>query len=75
MGSFMGMAGLKGMLRRTLYVDGEFNTLMILAALCGTLILAGFIAFFINIVMSVGLKGVLGIFTPAKIKTTDLTPL
>jgi cytochrome c oxidase subunit 1 len=74
MGAFMGMAGLKGMLRRSLYVDGEFNLLMILAAICGTLILIGFLAFFLNIVMSVGLKGVLGIFTPAKIKTRDLLP-
>ena len=74
MGAFMGMAGLNGMLRRTLYVNGEFNLLMILAALCGTLLLVGFLAFFINIVMSVGLRGVLGIFTPAKIKTTDLIP-
>jgi len=74
MGAFMGMAGLNGMLRRTLYVDGEFNTLMMLAAICGTLILVGFLSFFVNIVMSVGLKGVLGIFTPSKIKTADLIP-
>ena len=72
MGAFMGMAGLKGMLRRSLYVNGEFNVYMILAALSGTLILIGFLAFFYNIVMSVGLKGVLGIFTPARIKTKDL---
>lgn len=75
MGAFMGMAGLNGMLRRSLYVNGEFNLLMILAALSGALILIGFLAFFINIVMSVGLKGVIGIFTPAKIKTRDLVPL
>jgi heme/copper-type cytochrome/quinol oxidase subunit 1 len=56
MGAFMGMAGLNGMLRRTLYVNGEFNNLMILAAVSGTLILTGFLAFFYNIVMSVGLK-------------------
>jgi cytochrome c oxidase subunit 1 len=74
MGAFMGMAGLNGMLRRSLYVNGEFNLLMILAALSGALILIGFLAFFINIVMSVGLKGVIGIFTPAKIKTRDLVP-
>jgi len=74
MGAFMGMAGLSGMLRRTIYVDGEFNTTMILAALSGTLIFIGFIAFFFNIVMSVGLKGVLGIFTPARIRTKDLIP-
>jgi cytochrome c oxidase subunit 1 len=75
MGAFMGMAGLNGMLRRSLYVNGEFNLYMILAAVSGTLILIGFIAFFYNIVMSVGLKGVLGIFTPAKIKTEDLIPV
>lgn len=74
MGAFMGMAGLKGMLRRTLYVDGEFNTYMILAALAGTLLLISFLAFFLNIVMSVGLKGVIGIFTPSKLKTKELLP-
>ncbi|MCU0462880.1 MAG: cbb3-type cytochrome c oxidase subunit I [Bacteroidales bacterium] len=74
MGAFMGMAGLNGMLRRTLYINGEFNIQMILAALSGTLILIGFLAFFFNIVMSVGLKGVIGIFTPAKLKTKDLVP-
>ena len=74
MGAFMGMAGLKGMLRRTIYVDGEFNTLMILAAISGALLLIAFLAFFINIVMSVGLQGVIGIFKPAKLKTKDLVP-
>lgn len=74
MGAFMGMAGLNGMLRRTLYVNGEFNTYMILAAVCGTLLFIGFLAFFYNIVMSVGLKGVIGIFTPAKTKTQDQVP-
>jgi cytochrome c oxidase subunit 1 len=74
MGAFMGMAGLNGMLRRSLYINGEFNIFMILAALSGTLIFIGFLVFFYNIVMSVGLKGVLGIFTPSKIKTKDLVP-
>jgi cytochrome c oxidase subunit 1 len=74
MGAFMGMAGLNGMLRRTLYVDGEFNLLMILASISGTVILIGFIAFFYNIVMSVGLKGVIGIFTPVKKKKPELVP-
>jgi cytochrome c oxidase subunit 1 len=66
MGAFMGMAGLKGMLRRSLYVNGEFDIYMILAGLAGSLLLIGFLAFFFNIVMSVGLKGVIGIFTPPK---------
>ncbi len=74
MGAFMGMAGLKGMLRRTLYVNGEFETLMILAAVSGALLLIAFLVFFYNIVMSLGLKGVIGIFIPAKLKTKDLIP-
>jgi cytochrome c oxidase subunit 1 len=73
MGAFMGMAGLNGMLRRSIYMNGEFNIYMILAALAGTLILTGFLTFFYNIVMSVGIKGVIGIFSPAKIKTKDMT--
>jgi cytochrome c oxidase subunit 1 len=74
MGAFMGMAGLHGMLRRSLYVNGEFNTYMILAALCGTLLLLAFLAFFFNIVMSIGISGVIGIFMPSKNKTKDLLP-
>jgi len=74
MGAFMGMAGLKGMLRRTIYFDGEYSLYMILAAICGSLLLISFLAFFFNIAMSVGLKGVLGIFTPAKVKNKDLVP-
>jgi cytochrome c oxidase subunit 1 len=47
------------MLRRTIYFDGKFNTYMILAALSGALLLPVFIAYFYNIVMTIGLKGVL----------------
>jgi cytochrome c oxidase subunit 1 len=74
MGAFMGMAGLNGMLRRSLYLNGEFNVYMVLAALSGSLLLFSFLAFFYNIVMSVGLNGVIGIFMPSKLKTTDLLP-
>ncbi|HOT44526.1 MAG TPA: cbb3-type cytochrome c oxidase subunit I [Spirochaetota bacterium] len=74
MGAFMGMAGLQGMLRRTIYFEGEFLPFMILAALAGSLILVGFAAFFFNIVMSVGLNGVIGIFMPSKLKTKDPLP-
>jgi cytochrome c oxidase subunit 1 len=75
MGAFMGMAGLQGMLRRTIYFDGEFSPYMILAALCGSLLLLAFLAFFYNIVMTVGLKGVLGIFTPSKLDKDQLIPV
>jgi cytochrome c oxidase subunit I len=74
MGAFMGMAGLKGMLRRTIYYDGEFSLYMILAAICGTLLLLAFLAFLYNIIMTLGFKGLLSIFTPAKNKTKDLLP-
>jgi len=74
MGAFMGMAGLKGMLRRTIYLNGEFNLYMILAGICGSLLLLAFLAFFYNIVMSVGLKGVIGIFTPSKLDVKVLVP-
>jgi cytochrome c oxidase subunit 1 len=74
MGAFMGMAGLKGMLRRALYFDGEFNIYMILAAVCGALLLLSFLIFFYNIVMTVGIKGVLGIFSKPKLQTNDAVP-
>ena len=74
MGAFMGMAGLEGMLRRTIYLNGEFNLYMILAGICGGLLLLAFLAFFYNIVMSLGLKGVIGIFTPSKLNVKDLVP-
>lgn len=75
MGAFMGMAGLKGMLRRTIYFEGEFNVYMILAAICGALLLISFLAFFYNIVMSVGINGALGIFKPSKFKTREVIPV
>ena len=74
MGAFMGMAGLKGMLRRTLYFNGEFDLYMILALICGAMLLFAFLAFFLNIVMTVGVEGVIGIFKPVKNKNKDLVP-
>jgi cytochrome c oxidase subunit 1 len=71
MGAFMGMAGLDGMLRRHLYVNGEFQTDMILAAIFGTMLLVAWAIFLFNIIMSVGLKGLVGIFLPAKDKTAS----
>jgi len=71
MGAFAGMAGLQGMLRRHLYVHGEFNTLMILAAICGSMVLIAWALFLFNIVMSTGIKGLIGIFLPAKDKTAS----
>jgi cytochrome c oxidase subunit I len=74
MGAFMGMAGLHGMLRRTIYFDGEFRPYMVLAALSGALIVAGLVAFLVNIVMTVGLEGALGIFRRSRLDTKELVP-
>lgn len=74
MGAFMGMAGLEGMLRRTIYLHGEYQIYMILAGLSGLLLLLGFLAFFFNIVMSVGINGVIGIFLPSKLDVKELVP-
>jgi len=71
MGAFGGMAGLDGMLRRHLYINGEYNTYMILAAICGSMILIAWAIFLFNVVMSVGVKGLIGIFLPAEDKTTS----
>jgi len=74
MGAFMGMAGLNGMLRRTVYHEAEFQPYMILAALAGSLLLLSFLAFFFNILMTIGLNGLLGIFKPSKLKKDILLP-
>lgn len=74
MGAFMGMAGLQGMLRRSLYTEGEFSVYMILAGLSGALLLLAFLAFFANIVMSLGLRGVVGIFVSPETPTQELVP-
>ena len=65
MGAFMGMAGLDGMLRRHMYLDGEYNTYMILAGICGSMLLLAWLIFLFNIIMSVGVKGLIGIFMPS----------
>ena len=75
MGAFMGMAGLQGMLRRTLYFDGEYTVYMMLAALSGALLIAALVAFLYNIVMTVGLKGAIGIFQRSEKDVEELLPV
>ncbi|MCW8895829.1 MAG: cbb3-type cytochrome c oxidase subunit I [Sulfurimonas sp.] len=71
MGAFMGMAGIDGMLRRTIYHNGEYNTYMILAGICGAMMLLAFVIFMYNIIMSIGLKGLFGIYKKAQIDTNN----
>jgi len=71
MGAFMGMAGMDGMLRRGYYTEGEYSFYMILAGICGAMLLAAFAIFLFNIVMSFGVRGLLAIYKPAAIETND----
>ena len=57
----MGMAGSKGMLRRTFY-EGQFEGYTLVALIGGLLISAGFLAFLINLVNTLGLKNALSLF-------------
>ena len=74
MGSFMGMAGIDGMLRRSIYVDGEYHTYMMLAGICGAMLLLAFALFLFNVVMTFGVKGLIGIYSPAKTDSSDCVP-
>ncbi|MBL0721329.1 MAG: cbb3-type cytochrome c oxidase subunit I [Sulfurovum sp.] len=74
MSFFMGLSAMDGALRRHIYVNGEYDVLMILGALSGLLMLLAYAAYLFNIIMSVGLKGLIGIYTPSKIDTKDLVP-
>lgn len=74
MGAFMGMAGLQGMLRRTIYWNGEYEPYMILAALSGALLLIAFACFLFNIVMTLGLRGAVGVFKRSELPVDQTLP-
>ncbi|MCX7955026.1 MAG: cbb3-type cytochrome c oxidase subunit I [Bacteroidales bacterium] len=74
MGAFMGMAGLLGMLRRTIYHNNEFGVFMWLAAIAGIALFVGFLSFFLNIVLSVGIKGIINVFKKADYTDIKLLP-
>ena len=74
MGAFMGMAGIDGMLRRTIYYNGEYNTYMILAGICGGMMMLAFVLFMYNIIRSIGVEGLLGIYKPATTDTKACVP-
>lgn len=74
MGAFMGMAGLHGMLRRSIYYNGEFLPYMVLAAISGSLLLIALAMFLINIVMTLGVNGALGLFKKSELPASQLVP-
>ena len=74
MSFFMGMSAMSGALRRYIYVNGEYNIFMILAAISGGLMMVAWLLYLYNVIMSFGLKGLIGIYTPSKLDTKDLVP-
>lgn len=62
----MGLAGSKGMLRRTLYTGGEFTPFTLVAIIGGTILSIGFVIFLINLVSTLGLKNVFSLIIPEK---------
>ena len=62
----MGMAGSKGMLRRTFYLGGEFQTYTLVAIIGGVLVSVGFLAFLVNLIGTVGLRNVIALFVPER---------
>jgi cytochrome c oxidase subunit 1 len=44
---------------------------MVLAGICGAMMLLAFVIFMYNIIMSIGLKGLLGIYKKSQIDTND----
>jgi cytochrome c oxidase subunit 1 len=60
----MGMAGSMGMLRRTLYVNGEFTAYTFPALIFGMILGFGFLVFLYNLIQTLGLTNVLTLFIP-----------
>ncbi|ACO03049.1 MAG TPA: cbb3-type cytochrome c oxidase subunit I [Persephonella sp.] len=74
MGAFMGMAGIDGMLRRHIYTEGEYMIYMIPAAVFGFMLILAWVLFMFNIVATIGLKGLIGIFRPSSIDRDVVVP-
>lgn len=62
----MGIAGSKGMLRRTLYETTQYQPYMAVAMVGGILLAIGFLAFLINIVTTLGLTNLISLFVPER---------
>ncbi|MGD8516134.1 MAG: cbb3-type cytochrome c oxidase subunit I [Anaerolineae bacterium] len=62
----MGMAGARGMLRRTFYEGGQFQSYTLVAVIGGVLVSAGFLAFLVNLVGTLGLRNVLALVVPER---------
>jgi cytochrome c oxidase subunit 1 len=62
----MGMAGARGMLRRTFYFGGEFQAYTLVAIIGGLLVTVGFLAFLVNLIGTLGIRNVIGVLLPER---------
>jgi len=62
----MGMAGARGMLRRTLYESTVYQPNVLVALVGGVIIALGFLVFLFNLIATLGLGNVLSLFVPEK---------
>jgi cytochrome c oxidase subunit 1 len=62
----MGMAGARGMLRRTFYEGATYQPYTLAAIIGGVLVAAGFVAFLANLVGTLGLRNVLSLALPER---------
>jgi len=63
----MGLAGIQGMLRRTLYpLPNQYEPHMVVALAGGILIAVGFLAFLVNIIGTLGWGNVFGLVVPER---------
>ena len=65
MAYFMGMAGARGMLRRTLYGAGsQYQPFLVIALISSLLMAIGFLAFLVNVLGALGWRNVLSLVAP-----------
>lgn len=62
MGLAMGLAGVDGMLRRTIYFNGEYFEYMLVAMVGALLMAAGYLVFIYNFLKTYGLRTVVSVF-------------
>ncbi len=62
----MGMAGIAGMLRRTIYADGLYQPYMLVALVGALLMFIGFAAFLVNVLWTLGLPNTLSLVISEK---------
>ena len=62
----MGLAGIQGMLRRTIYTNGLYRPHMAVALVGGVLLMVGLVAFVANLVVTLGVRNVVELFLPRR---------